>query len=122
MVDTNENNKRDLKTEDKTNVNKKIKVEQIGEKDAILLAESMPESSSSNNVESTALKDEEKEPEFFTTSMYTDEFNTMLETVLEGESFLFNTNELKVFEQFQSLQGRTQYQVVTATLCNVLRL
>jgi len=122
MVDTNENNKRDLKTEDNTNVNKKIKVEQIGETDAILLAESMPESSLSNNVESTALKDEEKEPEFFTTSMYTDEFNTMLETVLEGESFLFNTNELKVFEQFQSLQGRTQYQIVTATLCNVLRL
>ncbi|KAL7334981.1 hypothetical protein PS15p_200529 [Mucor circinelloides] len=112
MVDTNEHNKRDLKTEDNTNANKKIKVEQIGETDAILLAESMPESSLPNNVESTALKDEEKEPEFFTTSMYTDEFNTMLETVLEGESFLFNTNELKVFEQFQLLQDESKHLIV----------
>ncbi|CEP13314.1 hypothetical protein [Parasitella parasitica] len=53
-----------------------------------------------------------KEPEFFTTSMYTDEFNTMLETVLENESFLFNEQELDVFETFKSLQDESKHLIV----------
>ncbi|KAI8643784.1 VRR-NUC domain-containing protein [Parasitella parasitica] len=59
-----------------------------------------------------ALKDEENEPEFFTTSMYTDEFNAMLETVLDGESFLFNEQELDVFRTFQSLQDGSKHLIV----------
>lgn len=46
-----------------------------------------------------------EEPHFFTNSMYTDEFNLMLETVLEGEKFLFDQEETRIFETFQALKG-----------------
>lgn len=45
------------------------------------------------------------EPPFFTSSMYTDEFNLMLETVLSGEQFLFDQEENRTFESFRSLAG-----------------
>lgn len=116
MVDTSECNKRELKVEaEDTSASKKIKSEPMEEEDATLLANSVTEPSSLlpdadesvNLKEETKdeAKDETKEPEFSTTSMYTDEFNTMLETVLSGEQFLFDTYELQVFEQFQLLEG-----------------
>lgn len=45
------------------------------------------------------------EPPFFTNSMYTDEVNLMLETVLSGEQFLFDQEENRTFESFRSLAG-----------------
>ncbi|GAN01391.1 hypothetical protein MAM1_0007c00824 [Mucor ambiguus] len=111
-MDTGERQKRELKTEEvDTSASKKIKLEPMGEGDATLLADSVTEPSSPppSNAESFDLKDEvkdeDKEPEFFTTSMYTDEFTNMLDTVLNGEQFLFDTDELQVFEQFQLLEG-----------------
>ena len=120
MVDTSECKKRELKVEaEDTSASKKIKSEPMEEEDATLLANSVTEPSSLlpdadesvNLKEETKdeakdeAKDETKEPDFSTTSMYTDEFNTMLETVLSGEQFLFDTYELQVFEQFQLLEG-----------------
>lgn len=45
------------------------------------------------------------EKEFYTDSMYTDEFNNMLETVLENESFLFTEKEIGLFNTYRSLKG-----------------
>lgn len=124
MVDTNECKKRELKMEvEDTSTSKKMKLEPVEEDNATLLADSVTEPSSlpPDADESVTLKgkvkdeakdeatddtkDDTKEPEFFTTSMYTDEFNTMLETVLNSEQFLFDTHELQVFEQCQLLEG-----------------
>lgn len=95
----NANNKRKIKNDYDNNVDKKIKQEQQN-----TLVESSKNSSLSPPEEQ--VKDEEKEPEFFTTSMYTDEFNAMLDTVLENEKFLFDNNELEIFQTFQSLNGK----------------
>ncbi|KAI9248276.1 hypothetical protein BDA99DRAFT_232249 [Phascolomyces articulosus] len=43
----------------------------------------------------------EKQESFYESSMYTDEFNSMLATVLDGEQFLFTPTELKVFHTYQ---------------------
>lgn len=42
---------------------------------------------------------------FFTTSMYTDEINTMISTVLQGEKHLLNEDELLLLTQYTSLSG-----------------
>lgn len=55
-------------------------------------------------------------PDFFTTSMYTDEFNNMLESVLESESFLFNQEENQTFDTFRSLKGFLIYLLRSSTI------
>lgn len=47
-----------------------------------------------------------KETPFFETSMYTDEFNTMLSTVLDGERHLFCEDEIRLFDTYKALSGR----------------
>lgn len=106
-MDTHGCKKRELKMEEgDISASKKIKLEPTDEGDTTLLAE--PSSPSNDGSVKGEVKDEDKEPEFFTTSMYTDEFTTMLDTVLNGEQFLFDADELQVFEQFQLLQGSVQ--------------
>ena len=48
---------------------------------------------------------EEEEKKLYTTSMYTDEFNILLNTVLEEESFLFSEEEKDIFQTFHALEG-----------------
>ena len=43
----------------------------------------------------------QEEPLFYENSMYTDEFNVMLSTVLDGEKFLFKPSELDIFHIYQ---------------------
>ncbi|GAA5816836.1 hypothetical protein MFLAVUS_010370 [Mucor flavus] len=52
------------------------------------------------------------EPPFFTNSMYTDEVNLMLETVLSGEQFLFDQEENRTFESFRSLADEPKHLIV----------
>lgn len=42
---------------------------------------------------------------FYDNSIYTDELNLMLETVLKDEIFLFNEQEKQIFGLFRSLKG-----------------
>lgn len=42
----------------------------------------------------------------FATSMYTDEFNTMLSTVLDGEDHLFSKDEIRIFNVYKALSGK----------------
>ncbi|KAK4511600.1 uncharacterized protein ATC70_012816 [Mucor velutinosus] len=114
MVDTCEYKKRELKMEEEdSSASKKIKLE-LEENETTVLAGSAtePPSPSKNESMQDEAKDQDKDPEFFTTSMYTDEFNTMLETVLNGEQFLFSTDELQVFEQFQLLEDESKHLIV----------
>ncbi|KAF1799975.1 VRR-NUC domain-containing protein [Mucor lusitanicus] len=110
-MDTHGCKKRELKMEEgDISASKKIKLEPTDEGDTTLLAE--PSSPSNDGSVKGEVKDEDKEPEFFTTSMYTDEFTTMLDTVLNGEQFLFDADELQVFEQFQLLQDESKHLLV----------
>ena len=47
-------------------------------------------------------------------SIYVDAFNLALDTVLEEESHLFDSSELKLFEDWRSLDYGYQYLLVTA--------
>ncbi|CAO3582567.1 unnamed protein product [Absidia cylindrospora] len=49
---------------------------------------------------------------FFENSMYTDQVHHMLETVLEGESFLFTSDDLERFDQFKQLPLESQHLFV----------
>jgi hypothetical protein len=113
----NANNKRKIKNDNDNNIDKKIKQEQQNSVVGSLIKSSL---SPLPNLElahpEEQVKDEEKEPEFFTTSMYTDEFNTMLETVLENEKFLFDNNELEIFQTFQTLKGKQCMSEIKETL------
>jgi DNA polymerase II large subunit len=55
--------------------------------------------------EETIESEPNEEKEFYTSSMYTDEFSDMLETVLENESFLFTKEEINSFNTYRSLKG-----------------
>ncbi|KAG2204394.1 hypothetical protein INT46_006946 [Mucor plumbeus] len=109
----NANNKRKIKNDNDNSIDKKIKQEQQNSVVGSLINSSL---SPLPNLElahpEEQVKDEEKEPEFFTTSMYTDEFNTMLETVLENEKFLFDNNELEIFQTFQTLKDESKHLIV----------
>jgi hypothetical protein len=52
----------------------------------------------------------EKEEVVWTNSIYTEEFNRMITTVLEGESYLFDEKELDLFHQFNAFEGLFYYQ------------
>ncbi|KAG2210228.1 hypothetical protein INT47_003213 [Mucor saturninus] len=56
--------------------------------------------------------EEHSKADFYDNSMYTDEFNLMLETVLKGESFLFNEQEKQTFDRFKSLKGESKHLLV----------
>jgi cupin superfamily acireductone dioxygenase involved in methionine salvage len=47
----------------------------------------------------------EQKDEFFETSVYTDEFSTILDVVLEGEKYLFDQAELLLFDTYKALHG-----------------
>lgn len=50
-------------------------------------------------------EEEPTKPEFYTSCMYTEEFDLLLDTVLKDERFLFNEPENETFNVFKSLQG-----------------
>lgn len=50
-------------------------------------------------------EEESTKPDFFTSCMYSDEFDLLLETVLKEESFLFNEQEIQKFKLFRSIKG-----------------
>ncbi|KAG8908522.1 hypothetical protein FRB99_005882 [Tulasnella sp. 403] len=49
-------------------------------------------------------------------SMYVRLFNTMLDTVLDGERFLFSDDELRLFDQFRTLPYPTRYLLIRLVL------
>jgi hypothetical protein len=51
------------------------------------------------------MEQEEAKTEFFETSIYTNEFNAMLDTALEGERYLFNQGELDLFDTYKTIDG-----------------
>lgn len=55
--------------------------------------------------ETVKVEDLNEKKEFYATSMYTDEFNTMVETVLKDESFLFSVDEIHMFDTYRYLSG-----------------
>lgn len=61
-------------------------------------------------VEREEEEEEEKEEVAWTNSIYTEEFNRMITTVLEGESYLFDEKELELFHQFSAFEGLFYYQ------------
>ncbi|KAI7901977.1 VRR-NUC domain-containing protein [Cokeromyces recurvatus] len=63
-----------------------------------------------NNKENETVKDNEIDT--FTTSMYTDEFDNMLDIVLKGESYLFNKDELSLFDTYKSLKDESRHLIV----------
>lgn len=68
----------------------------------------IPEAADPVEMEETVNEEEEDlndKKEFYETSMYTDEFNTMLETVLKDESFLFSVDEIQKFDAYRHLSG-----------------
>lgn len=66
-----------------------------------------PEGSSPVDAEST----DEGQP-FFATSMYTDEFEKIMDTVLDGEKYLFSEEELEVVEKHRSLHTEAKHLFV----------
>lgn len=58
-----------------------------------------------NEEEDTIVEQEAVKSEFFETSIYTDEFNRMIDIVLEGERYLFDQSELVLFDTYKSLHG-----------------
>lgn len=55
--------------------------------------------------EAVKVEDLNEKKEFYATSMYTDEFNLMVETVLKDESFLFSVDEIHMFDTYRYLSG-----------------
>ncbi|CAO3625770.1 unnamed protein product [Cunninghamella echinulata] len=49
---------------------------------------------------------------FFDNSMYTEQFHHMIDTVLDGESFLFTKEDLDRFETFKQLNLESQHLIV----------
>ncbi|KAG0769936.1 hypothetical protein G6F16_002647 [Rhizopus arrhizus] len=54
----------------------------------------------------------EKEEVVWTNSIYTEEFNRMITTVLEGESYLFDEKELDLFHQFSAFEDAPRDLIV----------
>ncbi|KAI8146544.1 VRR-NUC domain-containing protein [Fennellomyces sp. T-0311] len=58
-------------------------------------------------------RDQSTQEQFYESSMYTDEFNTMLTTVLDGEEFLFTDSELSVFDAYKTgIKGEAKHLFV----------
>ncbi|CAO3644389.1 unnamed protein product [Cunninghamella blakesleeana] len=55
---------------------------------------------------------------FFDNSMYTEQFNHMIDTVLDGESFLFTKNNLNRFKIFKQLIKESQHLIVRLWMRN----
>lgn len=51
------------------------------------------------------IEPETNEEVFFSSSMYTDEVNTMISVILQGEKYLLNEDELLLLAQYSSLSG-----------------
>lgn len=49
---------------------------------------------------------------FFDSSMYTEQFHHMIDTVLDGESFLFTKEDLNRFDTFKQLSLESQHLIV----------
>ncbi|RCH85821.1 hypothetical protein CU098_000182, partial [Rhizopus stolonifer] len=61
-------------------------------------------------------REETQEDQFFTTSMYTDEVNHMLDTVLEGEAYLFDKEEIQLFDTYRTLEGNEPKHLIVRLL------
>ncbi|KAI9487205.1 MAG: hypothetical protein EXX96DRAFT_605196 [Benjaminiella poitrasii] len=57
-------------------------------------------------------KIEDSETEVFTTSVYTYEFDNMLDTVLNAESYLFSKDELTLFDSYKFLNDESKHLIV----------
>lgn len=118
-------NKRKRSTSQKSDKNEKVKVPKqssiasffaVPTKKEPVESELIPEVADPVEMEESVKEEEEEDlsdkKEFYETSMYTDEFNTMLETVLKDESFLFSVEEIHKFDTYKHLSVEPQHLIV----------
>jgi tetrahydromethanopterin S-methyltransferase subunit A len=86
-------------------VKKEVEEEEGEEKENYSTADSPLKAENEQQIDEQEKEEEPTKPEYFTTSMYTDEFDNMLEAVFSGEKFLFSEEEICTFDTFRSLKG-----------------
>lgn len=122
-------NKRKRSTSQKSDKIEKVKVPKqssiasffaVPTKKEPVESEVIPEVADPVEMEESVKEEEEEDlsdkKEFYETSMYTDEFNTMLETVLKDESFLFSVEEIHKFDTYKHLSGFIRYKITAQKL------